>query len=709
MASPLIRSPSRRGSSRPPAFVRLQALDGVWEVASADRRRGVWPEEVGCDWDDWGSKTARFVLRREPGRSYPDLSGLTPVEIEQGAGVWEGFIDQTPVLDEHSLEVSCIGWPDHAGDDLLAKTYVHQRLADWADVRGFLDVDLSKWPQGLLPQSSDGLGIMLGGPNGTPWPTVTASGVILDLGPGNICKRVVLDVERSTGAPAAIQLYCRVGDSPGTMVAGGADTTDSSFSGTALNTIAQSSTLFSSSFATGRRYVAIFLWNGGATYTPTADDALRIRNAIVFSDAANESGNASILKASSVLTDLLPILCPAWAPDATGIDATLLNLPHLAATAPRSFREWVDAVNAPHGYVRKLERGRRFRYKPRPARPILAAGAWPGITYRDASKNATRDLYNKGLGVGTDGAGVPVAVERYAGQQAGVPGELVTSPGFPNPSFDVNIAGWTAVATPTFNLTRATATFDTAPASLNVQNISKNLAKYLYTDASVGTFKKGVAYRITVRYRSASGTHYVQLKLGAGADSSSATYPSVGNTFTSLTVVWVPKADTAAASVRLEIHAAIATGSATDYYIDSLTVELVRPTLLDRRGRVRAKVVEMPSQSVDPAVMGAFADVWLQSRMRTKASGSLDVTGTVLRDYVTGEEIRPFELGERTNELVCLLNEIDPDTGGIGRDIPITAVSATPGEENAKLSLDTPFDDFEKLVARYDLVAGQSS
>lgn len=713
--APLIARPGKRGTSRAPAFVRLQALDGVWEIAGADRRRGVWPEEIDCDWDDWGPKTARFLLRREAGRSYPDITGLTPVEIEQGAGLWEGYIDQTPVQDEHTLAVECIGWPDQGGDDLLAKTYLHSDQAAWRDIRSFLDVDLGLWP-GNLAADQDGGAMRFGCNIGEQWVAGRAVGFMLDLGPGNAAKHVVLDVQRIAGG-AGTELYIRGADYPGALHPAVTGHYEDGVAAVGLGTISTTGQNIGADFVTARRYVSIFLYRSGATYTATLEDKVRVRRVLVMPAAGYESGSASNLKASTVLADLLPRLCSDWSTDTSGIDATTLNFPHVAATAPRSFREWVDAMNAPHGYIRKLERGRRFRFKARPSIPILAAGAWPGNSYRDASKNATRDLYNKAIGQGTNGAGEPIAVERYAAQLAGVAGEQVATPGFVNPSFDTNATGWAVnIGAVGSTITRQTAQVDTAPGAGAWDKAFEAYGSMVTADLGVGTWKKGTFYRITLKMRDdlALGGAWFYVKAGSYADDDMAVSPLIqlSQSWKTATVIWRPRRDYSVAlgdAPQLQIITQPERPPlSTDMQIDTGTDEIVRPTLLDRRNRIRSKTVEMPTQSVDPAVMEAFADTWLQSHIRTKASGQIDVAGDTLRDYTTGEPRRPFELGERTGELVCLLNEIDPDTGGIGRDIPITAVSAAPGKETAQLTLDTPYDDFQALASRYDMIAGRT-
>ena len=71
--------------------VRLQSLDGVWEVCGSDHARGIIPENVELRSDQWGSSRATFDLRRNPKEFWPDIGAFTPVEIEiGGARVWSG-------------------------------------------------------------------------------------------------------------------------------------------------------------------------------------------------------------------------------------------------------------------------------------------------------------------------------------------------------------------------------------------------------------------------------------------------------------------------------------------------------------------------------------------------------------------------------------------------------------------------------------------
>src|ERR1041384_4599882 len=72
----------RRSSQTPGVpFVRLKALDGMWETVGADRLRGVRAEGLSASANRWGSDTCRFTLKRPPGGVFPDLTAFTPIEV----------------------------------------------------------------------------------------------------------------------------------------------------------------------------------------------------------------------------------------------------------------------------------------------------------------------------------------------------------------------------------------------------------------------------------------------------------------------------------------------------------------------------------------------------------------------------------------------------------------------------------------------------
>lgn len=674
--------------------VRVQVLDGVWEVLGRDRFRGAWAEDVQCTWDDWGPKTASLTLKRDPQRPTPDLLGLTPLEIEKASGIWDGFLDVTPQGDEHSLQVSAIGWQDHGNDDSEQKLYVHAGLSDWVDQRSYLTANLTAHRRNGEVEVGDGV-IRLGFRATDTVAAGDCAAVTFDAGPGNLIKRVSVDATSDGGfAFIGARMYVIGSDVSQWEVTGGGRldyitnqaTPNATFSGNLAGSV-------------GRRYVTILCFNPTTAGVLGADCMLSITGARLFGEIAYEGGNLSILKASDVLKDALPRLCPQWSSDVSGVDATLLNLPEVAPTAPRTFPELTEALNGLHGYVRKLERGRRFRFKARPIAPLLSAGSWPGVSFRNTSKNATRELYNKAVGLGTKPYGEPIRIERYAGQQPGVPLDLVSSPSFPNPSFDVNTTGWT-VSGGTATITRDTGTFQSGPAGALWDS---TVVPTTLTTALSGTFLKGVAYAVEwyskwfgaqpwVKF--GTTTDFAQMRAASSDDGSGA--------FVVKRLVWVPKATVTGVSLtffeNLDEEGAV--------YLDTFSLGIARPTLLDRRSRVRSKTVTIPSQATDETVVQAFADLWLQSHMRTPAQGDLTVRGPAIREHTSGKKVDPFEVGNYIGELICLLDEVDPDTGAVGRNLPVVGVSYNGNEETAQVTLDSTNEDFEKMVARYDLLSG---
>lgn len=673
-------------------IVRFQTLGGPWEVGGADRRRGAWPEDLQCSWDDWGPRTASFVLRRKPNVPQPDVAGLTPVVIEKAGGVWEGFVDQTPQVDEHAIQVECIGWPDHGNDDVEQKTYAHASLADYQDMRGFPNAVLgSTRALAAGAVTSDGGAVVLMFTKGTGLAVGNYVGVVLDLGPGNAWKRATLSYETSNNLATSL-LYVRGASTPDEL----SWTINDAVSGVAITALGASG-VTQGTIATASRYVHVFLYQS-AIATTGADVWVKIKTLSVFQSTAYEAGDASILKASTVLADALPRLCPQWSPDTSGIDATLLNLPMVAPSAPRNFRELAEALNAPHGYVRKLERGRRFRFKPQPIVPVLAVGESSGARYRDTSKNATRDLYNKAIGMGRGLDGQPLTVTRYASTLPGALYDVPSSPTLPNPSGDVNTTGWFSDGGA---ITRDTVNFQSSPASIKIVPLTDDT---LYTNLS-GQFDAQTPYVIQGWFRQPGATGPFEYSLiGAGG--------VVASGFNVATIdvvsgVWVQfglalTSPVPVTSPQLQFNFS---GGAPAAWVDTIQILSAQPTLLDRRHRVRAQVVSMPSQVVDESVVTAFCDVWLQTHMRTRARGDLAIQDEV-RDYSNGAPVHPFAIGEKTGELICLLNEDDPDTGGVGRNVPIASVAYSGNDETAQVAIDDQRDNFEQLVSRYNIIAG---
>jgi hypothetical protein len=675
-------------------IVRLQTLTGVWEVGGVDRMRGIWAEDVRCNWDNWGPKTASLTFKRDPAAPFPDLLGLTPIEIEKGSGIWEGYIDQTPEPDGSSVGVECIGWQDQGDEDVEKQVYVHDRLTEWKDWRSHLASNLAVFKTSYNVEVGNGA-VVIGGP-AVADAGVPRGGIYIDLGSGPSVRRVVIEWEKNQWAAGAAQAFVSRA-----MTAGGLDA-----GGTLVSTLSDANTTgtFSFTFSGPARYVRIWCETSAAQAT---DRFFRIKSVKLFRLPAYEASGISVLKGSAVLAHAFPRLCRDWSTDATGIDTTVLNIPHFAATEPRTFREYAEAVNAFHGYVLKLERGRRLRFKPRPLIPVLAASKARGVVFRDTAKNATRDVYNKAIGRGQDTRGDEVQIVRYASQQPGVKLEAIDTPAPTNPSAAVDTSSWAVTGAGV--LSRDTVVFDTTPASFKVTGFT--VGDFL-TGGFTGTFEEGVTYVLSVRVRTTGAVNLyfewgdLDTEPRGGGDYTYYEADMAANTWTTINFVWTPLADyispgTTAIEFRVQNPK-----DTTTLNLDTLILQSARPTIYDKRGRVRAKTITMPAQTVAVAVAESFADVWLQSHMKTRARGELTAQGRVLEDFLTGQPREPFEVGELTGELVCLLDETDPDTFQLGRDARIASVEYSGADDSVKVDLDDQSEDYEKIVARYDLLSG---
>lgn len=679
--------------------VRFATLDGLWEVGGTARARGIWPEGLACVANKKGPDTSRFILRREPGMPWPDLLPYTPFDVlKNGRVIFEGFTDDSPEEDDYSIAVQGLGWQHHLDHDTYQKAYVHAKLTEWRDTRSVPTATLGATGFCAVGQVNTGEGaIQLSYPNASIQKTNQQVGAYLDLGPTSTAKRVVLTWEAWAAGGANQKFTVRGYDTPDAT--GAFDTIFDA--ATAVGPTTTAATL-----TTARRYIHVILYYAGADGVAAgADVFVKITSALVFADTAYESGNASILKADVILKDAL-IYAPLIDGEQSGIEAQTFNFPEFAMTDDRTPGEVGDALDAVTNGIRKIQQpGRRPILKAVPTVPILRAGPWEGSTFKDSSKNSGREIYNKAIARGTGPAGEQMRIERYAGQQASALGDFIDV--FSNPSFDTNTTGWTVgggVAT----FVRDTGIFDSTPAS-GKWGFDAGVISSVTTTLS-GTFKKNVAYRLTFRYRRTDLTKRIEVLFGdlvAGGDyvlqEVLLTDPVAA--FYTVTVVWVPKADKTGVKAQLVERPQTPPigGSA---YIDSFAMEIVRPTLVDRRTFVRTKVHSM-SQAINTAVGQQIADTFLQTHKRAPLKGELNVTGRGgVRRYLGDAAVEPAELLLYTGELIHLSDQIDPDLGTIGRDGVIAAVTYNGDDETATVAIDNQRDNFEAAVERYQVVAG---
>jgi hypothetical protein len=650
--------------------VRAQALDGTWETIGTDRARGVWPENVGLVTDQWGSASASFDLRRDPGSPWPDIGAFAPIDVMVGGvKVWSGRVKETPAHDgaDRVLNVQCEGWQYHLDDDVYARGYVRTRLSDFQDMRSAPLANLSAsalMAAGVV--SSDNGSLYIGIPNGTTVDTGSHAAAYLDLGPdpASWAKRAVVTWTAWGAGAGTISFVIRGSDAPdnNTSTVGGWGTgrsEDIYFADTIVGPTTTAGT-----FTTPRRYLHLVLYQSGVPGPYTADAWVKATGLLVASDTAYESGNASVLKASQVVSDALDRGTVLLSSDRSQIATTAFSIPTLAFDEPVTPRAVIDGVNAYHNYTTMVDVERRMVFAPQEAAPRWELGAWSAMEFDDASANSGQDVYDRVIVTGNTPAGEPFRVERLAA--------------------DTTRGGNLYI----------------------VDHLTPiNQASTYTTSGSPTKFVRRV-YSVSFTYSAASGTAPLRIRFGDTAGSDFAEV-NVTATTTPQTVwlTWMPQAVVTTAAYAEVKNSAALSGPVA---LADMAVYTSAATLVDRRAFRRTMILPISSALPGDGVAQAqIGDVWLAAHRTTPFRGTVTLTGdAAVRDILTGAPVPLERLLLAPRALIRFSDRIDPDTGAHGRDGRIAAVSYSPATEQATLTIDSSRANVEAMLSRLAVISG---
>lgn len=368
----------------------VKAQNQPWQALGVETARGVWAEDVQLVSDQGGPKSAQFTLRRDGRESWPDIVSRTRVDVEvAGVRVWSGRVKETPSRDgaDMAVTVSCEGWQAHLDDLLYSPFYVQNGLGDYKDMRSISAIPIATFGlrQGLQVSNDNGA-ITVSIPQGTPLIAGNNRvGVLLDLGVFNASAYIMADLESSNNA-ATVNFIG--GATNNAALATGSD---------AFNITLAAGPSGSNGGAVVGRYVYLYLtYSSGAT-TAGADHWIKIRAVRVFGSTAYQSGGASILKAPVVIKDALAQSTTELSSDLSEIDpaaAIAFNIPALAPGGPQTPRMMVDAVNAYHNWLFKIDEYRRPVYRARSIFPAVKVGAGVAFQSEDSSANSSDDVYD---------------------------------------------------------------------------------------------------------------------------------------------------------------------------------------------------------------------------------------------------------------------------------------------------------------------------
>jgi len=702
----------------PGATIRVHPLDGVWETLGVGRLKGITPEAISPSWSyPWGDDQLRFSLKVADGATRPDLLPFTPVELEiAGQVVWAGRVIDVPT-DDQDHQVTCQGWSYHLDDDAYEKAYVLTGLGGWKDMRSLLDTTLGELGFCAAGQVSTGAGtVQVGFPDGYVAAAGAKVGAILDLGPDSKAARVTIAYETSNdnnSAPALlVDFYAN--DTGPFFQSGGESLNGGPF---ALTTWGASGS-FTVSLTTQSRYLILALYNpGGGTHTMSGDAWIRFTGCTVYAATGYESGGSSALLASTVVADALT-RAPLLNQSTDLISTSSFAIPEFATRGYATPKQVIEGINAYEAYQHRIAGPdrRTLEYRSRPTAPLIEIGQWSGVQFSDGSVSG-QEIYNRVIVTGTGPDQEPIAEKRTSARLTGAEYATVASAQPANPGFETDASSWTAAVGA---IARTTGVIDTGTASGEVTNSGAGTFQ-VRTGTFTGSFSPGLRYRVTVRLRSAAGlggSGSVVLNACAGTGTTitrileTTTIP-VGSLSTTAFGTFTVEFDAetflgAETNYIIDIRRGGSTGtnSAVALYIDNVQLHLVSTTLPDRRAFARTKVLPIGS-AMTTAVAQRFGDLWLAEKTRAPFAASVLVTGNGVRRIIGGQTIPPWTLGNYIGEKLRVAHRVDPDTGAVGRDGRIVAVTYSVDTGQASITLDERRDSFERVLAKYEALVGR--
>jgi hypothetical protein len=319
----------------------MASLDGVWQKFGAGYcAPGVFPQGVGFSKSmPGGAATLDFTLQRDTRIAWPDLRSGTPVMAHLGGmPVWSGQLIEASATRSRSstFNVSCKGYIRHLQEDVSRdKIYVISDLTRWQSISTAQLAVLSGYHMDGV--QVDGVGHTLAIPENGRIQLNKGMGVFLDMGPNNTAKRIVCVWESSNNWGANCTYYCETADGPGFEYA-----SDVAWS---QATPPAGPTTSAGTGATARRYAILYWYWVGADTTPSSDIWIRNNQLMVFTDTAYESGNASILKASQILTDLITNGGSLLSTDTALIATTTNVFPEFYTDGYESLHDIIERAN----------------------------------------------------------------------------------------------------------------------------------------------------------------------------------------------------------------------------------------------------------------------------------------------------------------------------------------------------------------------------
>jgi hypothetical protein len=684
--------------------VELQPRDAGWIQLGTqqDGGHGVMPGSIEYtgDLSEYGCLDASFRLKLNPRWPRHIIEQFTPVVIKDGSNdVWSGRIIAAPSTYAQDAEVlvQCQGWGQHTKDDCTPREWVIRDMSRWQD--GSPSVSTTNRARvsqsGSITNAAGGL--TLAWAQGSVLVINTGLCITLDMGPNGTAKRVVAPGWLSNGMTSASMTFMSFASSSPDVH----DTSDRQ-AGWSVGTPGAGPTNTAATFTTAKRYVHILLYWTGATVTLAANAELRMPALIVFTDAADESGDASILKASTVISETLDAICPLISPSRAKLVATATSLPNFpGGPGWRYGNELIDKANEIHGYGFRLTPDPLPvpEYFPLPTDYSFVVGAGE-YTLGEPGAQDGRNVYSRVISEYEDANGVKA--DAVALDATRLPSSVQVA----NPSFDTDTSGWTiAFGTGV----RDTAVFDTAPASLRLTTDGAGLLYWYYgASPALSGLTPGKRYRYTFRWRRAAA--FVGLSFYVQDAVTAATLGEFPGTTTAAAASAAMMASTIGAwvDVSLEfvapaggrvniITSASGPASTVMAYFDSVTIFEYGGSVVNRRGFTRT-ALRPPGMRTTTATAGPLAQLELDNAQFPPFKGTLMIGPRVRTKG--GGSMSASVLPSRVGDALLIENMEDPNTRALGRQGIIYRAKYNETTGLAEVEIDATTSFLQQLKAR---------
>jgi hypothetical protein len=699
-------------------IVYVRPPDGPLEVFGSGLARGIWPEAPSWTHSETGAEQMTLILRRRADVQWGDLISGSPVWVMRDGQVgFQGRIRQTPserAMASDTITVQLEGLTANLVDDTLALRAVTSDLNDWVDYRSTshssvgndtAEVDVSVGNGQILMQCPKGVAVVASARG--------RAGIWIDAGPNRRWQSIIaagaygglraVDI----GARYAIQVYST--DTGGLLATIADNVAAGTFSG------------LIDFHTTPTRGIVIFLI-AGTSATLTNDAYVRFDGIQVFADEAERiaAGGAGV-RASYLIGKALD-KCPLISPSRTRIAATTFQIPHFEG-GQQSPLAYIQAANDYHLYQFIVRDGAAGEpptavYRAVPTIPTLIARVGQGVAWEDASRGDASDVYNRVVVQYQDGLGVAQEATRSAGGIPGVTFNQISDRQTADGSFEADTVGIAAPLWDSFAGTNVVASGSPPPGSTKYLQVTVDgagaLRQGVGIDPGAATdptrIVEGRTYRVRAQIQTANNDaklFYLRVtQTIEGVDVTSATpltYAACFNAWTSQSVDFV--CGKTPSVIEVDIFASDATQAARVIAVDNVQVFEARPTLWDRQGIVRTKILAT-SARMTAAAAAQIGDAFLVAHQRTPLKGTLTVDGASLKTWPGEAPIPAAIIGSRYVQDAVMIVDTDPDTSDTTRMGIIAAATYDAAADQAKISIDQRRDFLDALQARLSVEQG---